>query len=123
MLKVEPFAFREHVLEHVPFTCTELNKVCTSLPQSDAVIRARLRVEIVEVLTIVFPEADRADEVVASLRQRDVVAAGALFPRCQIVWFVPREVVCVGYRRHGSATPPNHYVDAASVYTATTNTL
>src|SRR5947207_9549119 len=68
---------RNHMLHHRRFTGSELTEVGSPLSKGDAMVRPGFRVEGVQILAIILPEADRADEVVSALRQRDEIAAWA----------------------------------------------
>jgi hypothetical protein len=69
------------MLEHRPLTRPEVAKVGSAGAKGDSAIWIGLVIEAVEILAVVLPEADGADEVIPALGERDIVAAGALVPR------------------------------------------
>jgi hypothetical protein len=71
-----PLGWTDDVLDHRRLAGTEAKKVRPSLPEGQPVVWAGLDIQSIEILTVVLPKTDRADEVITALRQRDVVAAG-----------------------------------------------
>jgi len=77
------------MVDHRLATSPVLLEICASLSESDAMIRSRYIVKLVEILTIVLPKADRANQVSTPRWQCDVVATWTLVPRCGVSWVVP----------------------------------
>ena len=75
--------------QHLPLRSSELHEVSSAVAQCDAVVRAGWLVYPVNVLSVVFPETDWANQIIAALGKRDVITARALMPRGRIGWLIP----------------------------------
>ncbi len=72
---------RKHVLFHGQLAGAELLKIISALSQREAVVRARANVERIDILTIILPKANRANLVITTRGQGDVITARALLLR------------------------------------------
>lgn len=63
-------------------------------------IRPSRIIQLVNILSVILPEAHAANEVFAALRERDVITARALVTWCRVCGLIPNW--CVG--GHGACT-------------------